>query len=69
MGWGFSLVILCAAIILAPRSYAHKAGHTTGDYGTVIGIVGSILIIDFASSSFNLDLESIRLTLQLLGCR
>lgn len=69
MGWGFSLVILCVTIILAPRSYAHKAGHNTGEYGTVIGIVGSALIIDFDFSSFYLDLESTRLTLNLLGHR
>lgn len=48
MGWGFYLVILCVAVILAPRSYAHGAGHNTGDYGTVIGIVGGVLVIGFA---------------------
>lgn len=45
MGWGFYLVILCVAFILAPRSYAHEAGHNTGEYGTVIGIVCGVLII------------------------
>lgn len=49
MGWGFYLVILCVAVILAPRSYAHEAGHNTGEYGTVIGIVGGVLIFGFAS--------------------
>lgn len=49
MGWGLSLVILCVAVILAPRSYAYDAGHKTGEYGTVIGIVGGVLIIGIAS--------------------
>lgn len=48
MEWGFYLVTLCVAVILAPRSYAHEAGHNTGEYGTVIGIVGGVLIIGFA---------------------
>lgn len=52
MGWGFYLVILCVAVILAPRSYAHEAGQNTGEYGTVIGIVGGVLIIGFASFLF-----------------
>lgn len=40
MGWGLSLVILCAAVVLAPRSHAYSTGQDNNDgYGTVIGIV------------------------------
>lgn len=40
MGWGLSLVILCVAVLLAPRAHAYWGGQDdTGEYGTVIGIV------------------------------
>lgn len=48
MGWGLSFVILCVVLIMAPHSYAHEAGHNTGEYGTVIGIVGGVLVFGFA---------------------
>lgn len=50
MGWGFSLAILCMAVVLAPGSHAYSAGQFYhAQYGTVIGIVSPRTVIVFAS--------------------